>query len=939
MLRRASGGTAALALLALGCQHAALPPTATNGTPGTPAAALGAVLQQEDSLQAALGLYRLTIDTATLTGTTDLIADRAGMANDDLYLLPIANFLRPNSLKVTGVSATASVLAVDYVFAHPFAAPSNPDGTATAANRADLGVAVALVLLADQPTPTGNTYFTDRVVNTSLVTNADSYWDPGALVTTTGLNANLFPVQHVVDEAGSDGNRVGVSNGGDPTGNFGNDGWTRGELGFDNNGWTGFGILHQGQRVRNTLLLDKAAVAAAGSFSLDVAVIAKYNDPRQGATSSEKRANRLPSQIPDPTRFAYRMPHGAWDVSHVTFLGSSNIYTVGSFDASDLAFHVVDWDARAIETSVGDLGGDLDVTTVAVGEAGFPTLSVSLPGVIGDVTAVSDFAPGVLDDDSAYGGDVAADSGRPGDPLCYVESIESGPTGPAAAGIYTGLVRVIDPEVTNISDPLFIVELDGSLAPLTSDIPSPIAYQVFTVEAQVPVSSNGFALSWPASGSDEGRGLAVDSLGNIIMCGQWLTSIDFGGGPYSAGGSDWSCFLVKFSPSGGFLWDRVFGGPTTGISESARAVGVDASDNIFVTGWFRGPTDFGGGTVNSNGFVDGFVSKYTPAGALLWTYTFGSNVAGTGSTEPYDLAVDSAGNVYVTGYFSTNCTFPGGVSNASAGGFDGFNLKLNGSTGAHMWSGRFGTSNATYNTDGGQGIAFDPNSNQVYVAGLFAGTVDFGGGPESSLGQWDGFLTAYSLTGTHQWTRKMGGPQSDWCYHIGVSPTGPVTGGFYRSAATLGSGVSTSNGDADFFAVKFTSAGAFLWNWTAGGTLGDFVRTMAVDPITGAVYVGGDWNDVVDFGGGPRTEPVASGRDAALVKLNASGVYQWDALLQGSGDQAIYRLTVDTLGNPIATGIFNGTVDFDPSGDVLNLVSGGGNDVFLWKLNRDTGLF
>src|SRR5262249_1117007 len=140
-----------------------------------------------------------------------------------------------------------------------------------------------VLFLTDVASATGSTFFangTDNVVaNTGLVTNADAYYKPGGLLTLTGVTANTFPYRQLVDESGADGGRVGISNGGSLDGNFGANGWTLSELGSaaPYNKWTGYGVLHQGQSASNTVVLDRAALAAAGSFSLDVSIIAKYN--------------------------------------------------------------------------------------------------------------------------------------------------------------------------------------------------------------------------------------------------------------------------------------------------------------------------------------------------------------------------------------------------------------------------------------------------------------------------------------------------------------------------------------------------------------------------------------------------------------------------------------------------------------------------------------
>jgi hypothetical protein len=326
-----------------------------------------------DLSTSALAIYSLHIDPATMSASSTLKETRSGQANDDLYMLSIDSFLRADSFKIRGIEGTATTLDLKYSIEHPFPAPNNPLGAPNGStNRADLGITGMAMVLADVPSATGNTFFTDRVANTTLVANADAYYSPGGLITFAGTT-NTFPYKQLVDElAGGTGSRNGQSNGGNVAGNFGTDGWTRAEFGPTNDGWTGYGALHQGQTSTNTLSLNKSDLA--GGLDLDVAIVAKYGDPRGGTTGAQKKANRLPPATADATLFAYRMPHNALDGSRVIVEPATGNFLPNAISGSDLSFHVEDADARAAETSAADLSADLAFDTVAVGESGTPTL-------------------------------------------------------------------------------------------------------------------------------------------------------------------------------------------------------------------------------------------------------------------------------------------------------------------------------------------------------------------------------------------------------------------------------------------------------------------------------------------------------------------------------------------------------------------------------------
>lgn len=446
--------------------------------------------------QLALGIYTVDLDPDSLSASVRARELRTGMANDDLFLLSIDSFLNASSFQLTAVTGTDTTVDLTYRVTHPFPAPANPAGTPNGStNRADLGVSGMVLFLAKLSTATGATYFANRAANTDLVANADAYYCPTGLLTQGGV-ANTFPYRQLVDEsANGTGTRDGVSNAGNVTGNFGADGWTRSEFGPGSNGWTGYGVLHQGQASTNVVSLNKSELD--NNFSLDVAIIAKYNDPRNGATAAAKKANRLPPATPDATKFAYRMPHGALDGNRIEFVGESGGFVANTISASTLRVKVEDWDARATETTESDLSLDPDVRKVAVGESGVPLVEVCIPGVLGDFSATAEIDT-VIDDDTAYGGDAGVDSGHPGDALFYEALVTKNSGSGQTAGTYTGMVRVTDPETG------LVIGLNENLAPLATP-PAPVTYQVLTVDLDgantPPTATYSLTAAQIASGS------------------------------------------------------------------------------------------------------------------------------------------------------------------------------------------------------------------------------------------------------------------------------------------------------------------------------------------------------------------------------------------------------------------------------------------------------
>jgi hypothetical protein len=119
----------------------------------------------------------------------------------------------------------------------------------------------------------------------------------------------------------------------------------------------------------------------------------------------------------------------------------------------------------------------------------------------------------------------------------------------------------------------------------------------------------------------------------------------------------------------------------------------------------------------------------------LWSKSFG----GSDWDDGYSVSVDSSGNVYITGSFSSSTIDFGGGALTNAGNSDIFLAKFN-SNGKHLWSKRFGGSGDDY----GQSVSVDSLGN-VYGTGFFwSSNIDFGGCPLSSAGDYDIYLIKYA---------------------------------------------------------------------------------------------------------------------------------------------------------------------------------------------------
>jgi uncharacterized protein (AIM24 family) len=345
-----------------------------------------------------------------------------------------------------------------------------------------------------------------------------------------------------------------------------------------------------------------------------------------------------------------------------------------------------------------------------------------------------------------------------------------------------------------------------------------------------------------ADGSEQGKGVATDANGNVAVTGvQGSYQVDFGGGIQS-GHPGSEIFVAKYSSSGAWVWSKTIGGNG---NDTGGGVAFDGSGNVVVTGAMDASSigvDFGGGALASVGLQDVFLVKYSATGAHLWSRRFGGSLVDVGS----GVAVDSSGNVYVTGTFEGTADFGGGGL-TSAGGKDVFVAKYT-SAGGFVWSKRFGGSSADF----AGGITVD-GAGDVAIAGRFQGSINFGGGNLTSAGGEDAYLAKLSgASGGHVWSKRFGGTSNDNAAGVDTDGSGNVVvTGYYSGSVDFGGGPLVSN-TFDVFAAKYSSTGGHIWSRRYGDFNYQFGSAVAAAP-SGDVTLTGYFTNIIDLGSGVLT--------------------------------------------------------------------------------------
>jgi chitodextrinase len=388
-----------------------------------------------------------------------------------------------------------------------------------------------------------------------------------------------------------------------------------------------------------------------------------------------------------------------------------------------------------------------------------------------------------------------------------------------------------------------------------------------------------------------------------------------------AKGSD-SAIATITAPTGPTTWGKQMGAAG---SDSATSVATDAAGNTYVAATFSNTITIGTTSLASAGAQDVALAKYSPSGAVLWARRMG----GALSDQPGGLAVDANGNVDLVGTFSGSASF-GGATLAVTGGsqVDMFVAQYNGATGAHQWSKGFG---GVY-TDQAKGVAVDSTGN-IYFTGFFEGTVNFGGGPLSVpyTSDLDVFIAKFTKAGAYTWAKHFTNTGNDQGYGIGVDPQGNVAvGGTFSNAINFGGGdLVSGNAMTDVFVADFTTNGVYRWQRRLGAPdSSEGARGIAVDGAGNVVVVGAGIK-AFDLGGGSVAAFGSS--DGFVAKYAAAnGAYQWGARLGGTGNDYANSVAVDSAGNILVAGAFEGTASFSGA----SAASRGQSDGFVVKYSN-----
>lgn len=476
-----------------------------------------------------------------------------------------------------------------------------------------------------------------------------------------------------------------------------------------------------------------------------------------------------------------------------------------------------------------------------------------------------------------------------------------------------------------------------------------------------------FALA-TAEHNQAARSVAVDSLDNVYVAGDYTGKIDLGGGIFSAAGAvdnvfKDDVFLAKYDKNGKYLWGKSFGDTST---QNATQIIVDSADNVILLGRAFGKIDFGDGPRDAVGTDDFFVAKFRPDGSVIWSTIFG----GVDPDRAERMAIDSNGDVWVTGTFTGTADFGRGPF-TSRGIRDGIILELNGASGAVRNAFQFGGGTTSGTTKSGDNYGFgigifnegtpEAPVDRVYVTGHFSDTMRFGTGPElTSAGSTDVFVAKLDSAGNHIWSERFGSSRKDIAYDLVVDPVdgSVVVTGFFQDAINFGGQeiisrdehpVDATNPQGkdsyDLFLAKLDANGEHVFSAGYGDetdqrnfdTFDNNTWTALDIDADRNIYLGGPLVGVINFGSSPIVSPMGR-MDAFVAKFSPTGSHLYSARYGDNGTQIGLDIAAANSGHVLLVGRFySSTVVFDPAtGTVrgIGLVNGvgSGGDAFVARL-------
>jgi hypothetical protein len=431
----------------------------------------------------------------------------------------------------------------------------------------------------------------------------------------------------------------------------------------------------------------------------------------------------------------------------------------------------------------------------------------------------------------------------------------------------------------------------------------------------------------------------VDAAGNSFVTGYFNDTADFDPSPAQyllSTPAGYGGFIAKYNTSGALVWAKALTGQGFCIG---YGITLNMNGDIIITGRFSDTVDFDPSVNTANQICHGnddiFLACYSPQGNYKWCSRMGGNY----NDEGREVCTDSAGRIYITGYFRGNSDFDPSPTLVM---ISSMSLSLDMFIGCYDSTGSYNWAKKVTGPLDEVGESIHIHSGQLLIGGKHEGQSDFDPGVSNTntgvFGDGNAFMASYDLSGNFNWVNSLGGTgDNDLINTITTNAVGEIyVCGRYGGPADFDPSSAVYNlnslGFDDGFLAKYSSGGNFIWAIPVSAPWPDEGTDMTVTPA-GDVWVCGFLRDSADFDPGAGVDYAVADNsltNSFLANYSSNGTYQWAFTLFG-GENFAFSIGLDADTNIYVCGNYIQTVDFDPSAGTANLNNAMYSDMFIAK--------
>ncbi|MGQ0829719.1 MAG: gliding motility-associated C-terminal domain-containing protein [Bacteroidota bacterium] len=409
-----------------------------------------------------------------------------------------------------------------------------------------------------------------------------------------------------------------------------------------------------------------------------------------------------------------------------------------------------------------------------------------------------------------------------------------------------------------------------------------------------------------SNANDEALDVVHDIQGNIYSTGYFSQSARFDNSIVSSSGMS-DVFIAKQDSLVKFLWVVTAGGA---MDERATGISVNSSGEIFITGVFRGTSQFGSISLTSTGSSqDIFIAKFDNNGAFIWAQNYG----GADTDLANDISVDANGSIIIAGQFKgvsqfgnfpfTSMNYPDSMPlNGGLPSYDAILFKTN-SAGNVTWA----KQGAAIYDDRILKVMTDDRSN-IYACGQFSDTLTFSNTYNNNAFN-AGFIMMFDSTGNETWFKRLLATQF-MIYDMKISGNNLwLTGDFQGTLVYIGkpNNYMSNSYPNKVFALKIQkSTGNFISGASEGSDNALSSRGICIDAQNN-VYTTGYFK--CSFS--PFSNAHGNGvfysvgyRDVYVIKYDSLLQRTWEKQYGGIGDDYPTSLSIHYNNQPVFAGSY-----------------------------------